>query len=366
VLQTTREALSLSQNLYSGGEAAASLARADSEVQAERARLMELEQQVLLAAIDAFVRVAAGQAVLDLARDNERRLALHQEGVRDRERFGDLTKVDLAQARSRAARATADRIAAEGDLRMALADYQRVAGAAPERLELPAAPDDLPRTLAEALAAASRSWRLLAAEAEVRAAQDDVEVARAALKPRLTLQGELSYVDEPSALLDSQSGASIGAVLAVPLYRGGSDQARVRQSKEVLTQRRYAQDDMARSVEAQITAAWDRSATAADRLQSVQVQLDAATFAVEGVRQEALVGTRSVLEMLDAEEELFRAQVELARGEAERVLAAFGLRAAMAELTAGALDLPVAAYDPDAHLERARGRWFGTAPATGG
>lgn len=351
VLQTLRQSLNLRQSLYSGGENDAALARAESAVRAEQARLLLLEQAVLLEAIAAYVGMARESTVLALAQANERRLEVQLESARERERFGDLTKTDVAQARSRHARAVADRLAAEGQARISAAEYERVVGAPPDVTGLPEPPEALPEALVEALTEGEGSWRILEAEHELAAADDEVALAVAALKPRLTLEGEVSYVEEPSTFLDRQANASIGAVLAVPLYRGGGDRARVRQSRELLTQRRYALDDVRRGVAAEITAAWERLGTAERRLGSIQVQLDAAAFAVDGVRQEALAGLRTVLELLDAEQELFAAEVELASAEAERVLAGYGLQAAIGRLTAADLGLETRPEAADTNLE---------------
>ena len=121
----------------------------------------------------------------------------------------------------------------------------------------------------------------------------------------------------------------------------------------------------ARRVEAAITAAWEATQTSDATIRSIQRQVDAAAFAVEGVRQEALVGARTVLDVLDAEQELFAAEVDLVRAERERVLAAYRLRAAFGRLTAGDLELEVAQYDPETHYRDVKGRWFGLGPKMG-
>lgn len=358
-LQTQRQALSLTQSLYSGGETGAAIARAQALVQAERARLVQLEQEVLLEAVQAYTTVARDAAVLALARGNEERHKLQLDATRDRERFGDVTKTDVAQAETRLARATADRIAAEGALATGQADYRRVVGAAPGTLELPEPPEDEPATLEEAVARAQESWRWQEASHEVTAARDEVDVAMAGLKPRLSLGAELGYAAEPGWQQDQRSGASIGATLSVPLYQGGGGHARVRQSKDLLQQRRYARDDALRRAEAEIAAAWQAIATADARIRSLQAQVDSAGFALEGVRQEALVGARLVLDVLDAEQELFAAEVALVEVRGERVLAGYRLRAALGRLTARELALPVAYHDPQPHHDEASGRWFG-------
>jgi outer membrane protein len=357
--QGLKQALTLTQSVYSGGETTAAIAQAENQVRAERARLAALEQDVLLEAVAAYTAVAREQAILELARRNEERLRLQRDATRDRERFGDLTKTDIAQAETRHARATAGRIQAEGDLAVAAAEYRRLVGSRPESLTLPEPPDGLPASLDEAVAAAEDSWRWQAASFEVAAARDAVTVSRAGLKPKLSLGGALSYAEDGGSGSAQGGNAAIGATLAVPLYQGGGEYARLRQSKELLSLRRYGREDALRAAEAEIVSAWEAMQTAEAAIRAIQVQVDAAGFALDGVRQEALVGTRAVVDILDAEQELFTAEVDLVRAERERVLAGYRLRAAVGRLRASDLTLAVEQRDPEAHYRDVNGRWFG-------
>jgi outer membrane protein len=364
-LPAARQALNLTQSLYNGGGTRAAVRRAEDAVRAERARLAQLEQELLLEAVAAYTAVARDRAVLELARRNEKRLRVQLDATRDRERFGDVTRTDIFQAESRLARAAAERVAAEGSLQAASAEYRRVVGEWPARPELPPAPDGPPASLDEALAAAEGSWRWQAASFELAAARGEVAVALAALKPRLTLGGEVSYADDSGPYRDAGANAAIGATLAVPLYQGGGEHARVRQAKELVAQRRYGVDDALRAVEAEITLAWEAHRTAEAAIRSARQQVDTAAFALDGVRQEALVGARAVLDVLDAEQELFAAEVDLARAERERVLAAYRLRAAVGRLTARDLALPVTYHAPEEHYRDVSARWFGLGPKMG-
>ena len=145
----------------------------------------------------------------------------------------------------------------------------------------------------------------------------------------------------------------------MPLYQGGAEYARLRQSQELQAQRRDALDEARRAAAAEVAAAFEDERTVTARLHSLQVQADAAAFALDGVVQEARVGARSVIDVLDAEAELFRDEVELVRAQGARVVAAYRLRAATGRLTADELGLAVPAYDPVAHYRAVRNRWFG-------
>ena len=253
----------------------------------------------------------------------------------------------------------ADRIAAEGDLAVVSADYARIFDGQPDDPFMPPIPAGLPVSLDEALAQAEGSWQWQAAGFDLAAAEQQVAVALAAMKPRLSLGGEVSYVQDGGRDYGSGGGAAFGATLSVPLYQGGGDHARVRQSKELFTQRRYGREDARRASESEVTAAWEAGRTAEAQIDSIRRQIRTATLAVAGVREEAQVGARSVVDVLDAEREQFAAEVELARVERDRLVAAYRLLAAVGHLTARDLGLAVIYADPQAHLEATRGRWLG-------
>ena len=253
----------------------------------------------------------------------------------------------------------------KGALKVSAADYRRLTGDWPGRLDLPPASDELPGTLDDALAEVEANWRWQAATFDLAAARNDVAVSLGDLKPKLTMGAELSYAEDGGGSGRSGGNAAIGATLTVPLYQGGGEYARVRQSKELLTQRRYGRDDALRVAEAEIAAAWEARQTTEAAIRSIQVQVDAAAFALDGVRQEALVGARTVLDVLDAERERFTAEVDLARAEREHVVDTYRLLASVGRLTARDLALPVAYYDPEDHFQAVKRKWIGLGPKVG-
>lgn len=356
-LASARQALVLTQPVYTGGAVAADTSRAENAVRAERARLRQSEQDVLVDAVEAFTAVVRDQAILELARRNERRLEQQLAATRDRNRFGELTLTDVAQAETRLARAEADRSRADSELLVSQARFRRVVGAEPEGLvaaeALREAPDaGVPADLAALPQVEAASFALAAA-------RDDIALAKAQLKPRLSLDGEVAYEHEPSTLIDQQGSLRLGASLVVPLYQGGGEFARVRQSRQIAFERQNALDDTRRLAEEALAAARAELHSATARIAALQVQADRAAFALEGVRQEALVGARTVLDILNAEQELFAAEVALTDAQRDQVVASYRLAAAEGRLDVAALGLPVEAYDPEAHYGVVRDKWFG-------
>jgi TolC family type I secretion outer membrane protein len=362
-LRTLRTAVGVEQPVYTGGEARARIGRAEELIRAERARLEVVEQEVFVAAIDAFTAVLRDQRIVDLSLANEARLLTQLQGVQRRFRFGELTSTDVAQAESRYARGIADREAATGRLETSGAAFRRVIGDPPGTLIAPAAPSGLPESLDAALVFLDDHPLVRAARFDVAAAGDEIDSALAALKPRLSIRGDAGYVQDPGGNTNWQSDMSIGAVLSVPLYQGGGEYARIRQTRQSLTEQRYALQAARRQVQEEVTAAWHALLTARARSDSLARQVEAATLALDGVQQEARVGARTVLDVLDAEQELFEAEVAITAAERDNVVAAFRVIAGMGMLTARALDLDTVLFDPEAYYREVREAWRGTGVA---
>jgi TolC family type I secretion outer membrane protein len=357
---TTQGGIALDQQIYNGGETGANTTRAENLVRLERARLVAFEQQVLLDAVTVYTNLLAAEAVLDFAIQNENRLLRQLQATRDRFEVGEVTRTDVAQAEAALAGATADRVQAEGELVAAKADYRRVVNQEPGRLVVPEPLRALPESEAQAQQIAEvGNPNITAAQFDLAAARADVDVARSALLPRLSVRGELTYADEPNQVLDWQREASIGANLVVPLYQGGGEYARVRQTRQTVRQREDDLEAAFRAVRNEVTAAWQALLTATTQIESISEEVRANLIAVEGARQEALVGQLTTLDVLDTESNLFQSQVDLVRSRRDQIVASYRLKAAVGELTVVGIDLPVQPYDPEAYYLDVRDRLFG-------
>ena len=365
-LGTLSSSLVIDQDIYNGGETIANTSRAESLVRVDRARLQATEQDVLLDAVTAYTDLLTALAVLELAIQNESRLQRQLQATRDRFEVGEVTRTDVAQAEARLAGALSDRTQAEGAIRSAEATYRAVINQEPVRLTAPPRLTDLPPREEEAQELAqSFNPTITAAQYNLQAARSGVDVAESALLPRLSFRGELTYTEEPSLALDWQRVASVGANLTVPLYQGGAEYSRVRQTKHVFRQRREDLETAYRLVREEVTDAWQTMMTATATIESIGEQVRAAEIALEGSRQEALVGQRTVLDVLDQEQDLFEAEVDLVRAQRAQIIASYRLKSAIGQLTAEGVGLPVEPYDPGAHYDRVRDRWFGLGPEIG-
>jgi len=353
--------IEVEQPIYRGGRTVADVSRAENVVRAGRAQLAITEQSVLLEAVTAYMNVVRDQAVLDLAINNEDVLARQLQASRDRFEVGEVTRTDVSQAESRLAGATADRISAAGNLRASRATFERVIGIVPGQLIQPPIPGDLPTSLETSIAQAETGAPpVIAAVFSERAAADGIDLARGALLPEVTVSGQVSRTYEPSSQLDRQDSASITAQVRVPLYQAGAVSSQVREARFNAGQARIEVDEARRTAIEEAIRAWEFLTTARASIDSLNAQVAAAEIALEGVRQEALVGSRTVLDVLDAEQELLDARVSLVTAQRDEVVAAYEVLSAVGVLTARARGLPVDYYDVERDYEATRNRLWGT------
>lgn len=351
--------LTLQQPLYSGGETVAGTRRAESEVRSGRARLADVEQQLLASTVAAYAAVVRARNVRRYSEENLDRLRRYQAAVRERFQVAEVTLTDVAQAESRVSGAIADLAQAEGELEAAVSEYQRVVGRPPGAL-VPARPlAGLPAGLDEALARAIDNPRLRQAMFDLEAARAQIQVDTAQLLPDVNLVGELSRSDHPADNRDTRDVAAVRAELVVPLYQRGAEYARVRQSKQTAIQRRYDMTDTERGVRREVIRSFEALRAARQQIAALDGQVAAAAAALRGVREEAVAGVRTVLDVLNAELELFTTQIRYERALESEVVTSYQLKAAVGELSLAGLGLGDGGYDPGAYYREVRNRLFG-------
>lgn len=353
--------ITVRQPLYLGGRTEANVEVAENAIRAARSGLEAMEQRVLQSVVEAYMNVVRDQAVLGLAQNNQEVLERQLRATRDRFTVGEITRTDVSLAEARVAEANANRIAAEADLRAARATYEQVVGIAPGFLEMPPLPPGLPGSLEETVEQArSQNPTVISADFTQRSARANIDAAFADLLPQVNLEAGLSRAWNQSSTVSRQDTARIGATVRVPLYQGGAPDSRTREARHVANQRTIEVEEARRSAIEQAVRSWELFSTSAARIDALEAQIRAAEVALEGVRQEAQVGARTVLDQLDAERELLNARVNLVRAQRDRVVAAHGLLSAVGRLTARQLDLPVGYYDVERDYQAARDRWWGT------
>ena len=352
--------LSVNQSVYDGGRTEISVRQAETNVQTERSRLFTAEQNVMLSGATAFVDVISARSVVELQTNNLNRLEKQLEATRERFKVGEVTRTDVAQAEARVDRAKADKIKATGDLTSSNSTYQRVFGKRAGELQPPEKVKDLPREITEAVNyALENNFSLIAAKFEELSALDGVSLSQSSLRPTVTVSGSASHSETSGDADSSSTSLSLNANISIPLYQAGAVYSGIRSAKEEANRRRILVEAARRNVIETSSKAFTAWTTARAQAEALEAEVASAEIALEGVEQEALVGARTVLDVLDAEQERLSAQVRLVRASRDNFVAAYTLLSALGKLTAKNLGLPVEIYNYDKNFVRVRNLYYG-------
>lgn len=350
--------VSLSQTVYSGGRIGHAVSAAEANVLAGRENLRSVEQQVLASVIEAYVGVQRDMQILQIRQDNLAVLRRQLDESNARFEVGEITRTDVAQSESRLASSEADLANAQAQLSVSRAAYAAVVGQAPTNLvtppELPGVPTDFEQALDVGLV---ENPSIVAADYTLQAAEARVAAARSAYLPQAGLtasyggSGDLSDFD-----LADRSSLTVGAQISVPLFTGGLNASRVAQALETANAAKIAIDGERRGVLQDVSSAYARVVSTKATVTAGNEAVRAATVAAEGVRQEAQVGLRTTLDVLNQELELRSAQVQLVSAVASAYIAQSSLLAAMGRLEGPNLVPSLEAYDAAANTDAVRGR----------
>lgn len=353
--------LTVTQPLYRGGRTTAGTNRAQSQVMSQRASLIATEQQVFGNSVNSYVSVIQDQELLQLDLNNEQVLAKQLQATNDRFRVGEITRTDVAQAEAALAGATATRQAAEGTLATARASFEQYIGEVPGKLVEPQ-PLKLPTVnldQARALASANNP-NVVAALFNDSAAKDNFDLQYSALMPNVALQGTAFRNENVVQNNLRQTGAQVLANLTVPIFQGGAEYAAIRQARQAEQQARKQVDDARRTATQSLVSAWETYQAAKSTISSTRAQIRSNEIALEGVQREAIVGSRTTLDVLNAEQALLQSRTTLVQNLASFVNASYSVAAAVGRLTARDLNLNVSFYDETAYYNAVRDRWIGT------
>jgi outer membrane protein len=349
------------QTLFNGYQTANRTRQAEAQVSAARATLAVIEQNVMLNGATAYMNLLRDAAILDLQRRNVEVLQEQLRQTRDRFNVGEVTKTDVAQSESRLAAGRSQVLAAESNYTTSRAFFRQVIGREPGKLAA-AAPVDrfAPKTLKNAISTGRGDHPNVAASMfGIDVAQLQVKINEGALLPTVTASANVQNNWEISPTTLEQFSASVVGQVTVPIYQGGQEYAVIRQSKETLGQKRLDLETARDQVQQTVTQSWGQLEAAKAQIEATQAQVNAAEIALNGVREEARVGQRTTLDVLNAQQELVNARVALVTAQRDRVVASYTLLAAVGGLYAQTLGLKVPVYDPIVHYEQIRDSWAG-------
>ncbi len=332
--------------LFDGGVNRLELESAKEVVLATRARLVAVEQQVLLRAAEAFMEVRRAQENVALRNNNVRVLRQEVRAAKDRFEVGEVTRTDVALAEARLSAAQSNLASAEGALVRSIEEFRNVVGRKPGNLQTPTSLPKLPGSVDRAKALAVRNHpEMTQAQHNVTASELGIQLAEAALNPTVTLRGSVDMTQNFGNQGFSQGG-TVGVRAQGPIYQGGRLSALIRKAMARRDEARGNLHVVRHNVQQNVGNAYVLLRVARSSKEAFRDQVRAATVAFRGVREEATLGARTTLDVLDAEQELLDARANLISAEVDEMIAAYTVLATIGQLTADSLKLNVPLYDP--------------------
>ena len=355
--------LALQQNVFDGFRTYNNVKGAEAVVEAGREDLRAAEINVLLNATTAHMNVVRDQAIVNLRQNNVKVLAEQLRATQDRFKVGEVTRTDVAQAESGLAQSQADLSIAQGTLYGDQALFAQYIGHPPGTLKDPGPPERLlPKSLPAAIEIAqAENPGILGAIFRERAQEHQVKVAKGQLLPSLTLNASYTRSAEPfgSPSVSDLEDTRVFGQLTVPLYQAGSVSAQIRSAIETLSQTRQQIDEQRELARQTLSSQWGLIIAARGNVAAGKSATEATRIALEGVREEERVGQRTILDVLNSEQQYLNAQVNLVSFQRDLVVASYGVLASMGRLTAYDISLEAELYDPTRYYGEVKDAWIG-------
>ena len=349
----------LVQPLFRGFRVVNTVAEAEATVRSGRETLRTVEQSVLLEAVTAYLDVVRDQAIVRLRENNVTVLTRDLRATQDRFNVGEVTRTDVAQAQARRAAAVSALDLAKSNLQTSRATYERVIGHPPSNLVEPKPSGLVPKTLADSTEISAReNPAVVAALYREQGARHAIDRIRGERLPSAQLEAGYQQRFDQQVGFDSQQTTTITGRLTVPFYSGGEVEARIRQAKHTHVGRLQEIEQARTEVLAQVVAAWSQLIAAKAQLESDQASVDANRIALAGVREEERVGQRTLLDVLNAEQELLNSEVNLVTTKRNLVVASYNVLSTIGRLNSQELGVASLVYDPEAHYLEVRRKWF--------
>ncbi len=356
------------ETVFNGNRTLNSIRQAESQVFGAREQLRNTEQNTFLSAVTAYMDVLEDTAILDLDNNNVDVLKEQLRETRDRFTVGEVTRTDVAQAEASLAQGQGTALSAVATLQAAVARYRQFIGDQPTSLA-PVKPlmRPLPKTLPEAISISQIEHPAISASLHgVDAAQLQVKIAEGALYPTIGLSASVTNQYDASGIpgFHVLSGQIMGQI-NIPIYQGGAEYATTRQAKESLSQQEIQTDSLRNQVRQAVVAAWGLNQAAVGVVRAARASVSANEVALTGVREEAKVGQRTTLDVLNAQQALLQARTTLVQAEHDQVVDSYQLLSAIGRLNIPTLGLVVAEYDPRVHFDQVKSKWIGLRTPSG-
>jgi len=353
----------LQETLFDGYQTINRIRSAESQVLGAREQLRNTEQNTLLTGVTAYMDVLRDTALLELQRNNVLVLQEQLRETRDRFTVGEVTRTDVAQAEASLSSAQSTELSAEATLEASIARYRQTIGDEPKMLA-PAKPivRPLPKTLPESISISQVEHPAIVAQLHgVDAALLSVKIAEGALAPSVGLTASVSKNYDLNNIPGNR--AAVGEIMGqvtIPIYQGGAEYASIRQSKESLSVQELTADSTRDQIRQNVVSAWGLNQAAVGVVRAARAAVAANEVALAGVREEAKVGQRTTLDVLNAQQSLLQSRSNLVSAEHDQVVNSYSLLSQIGRLNVPTLGLAVAEYDPRVHFDQVKNKWIGT------
>lgn len=349
------------QPVFNGFRTLNSVRVAEATVRSGRETLRSVEQSVLLDAATAYVDVVRDQNIVKLRENNVDVLTRELKATQDRFSVGEVTRTDVAQAEARRAAAISALDLARANLQTSRANFERTIGYPASKLTEQRPPVNLlPKSQSEAIEITLRENPTIVGALYIeQAARYTVDLTWGELLPSVNLNAQYNKTYDSTSLTDEIAATTVTGTLNVPLYDAGDVRARVRQAKQTHVSRLQQIEQARTEAKAATISAWSNLVAARAAIEADQVQVTATQTALTGVREEERVGQRTLLDVLNAEQEALNAQVQLVTDKRNLVVASYALLATCGRLSIPELGNTDIAYDVEAHHNEVRRKWWG-------
>jgi outer membrane protein len=359
--------LTVTQTLFNGNQTANKTRAAESQVSGAREALRVLEETVLLGAATVYMDYLRDAAIVEVQRSNVVVLEQTLRQTRDRYGVGTVTPTDVAQAEAQLAAGKSQQLTAEANLVTTRANFRRIIGNEPANLA-PGSPVDrfLPKSPTSAVVLSLiENPNVTAAMYGIDVNYLQVKINEGALFPTVSLQTSVQQAYEQTLTVFRAFGASTAVQVSAPIYQGGAEYSLIRQSEENLVQQRLNLEMVRDQTRANTVTAWGQLVAGKAQVGAAESQVAASELALTGVRQEATVGQRTTLDVLNAQQALVNARVALVTAQHDRVVASYAVLSTVGRLSPQVLNLPTTSYDPSVHYQQVRDNWYGVGTPDG-
>jgi outer membrane protein len=335
----------VSKKIYDGGKTSQNIKIADTKLIANGSRLTAIENQVLLSAVKAYFNLLKEQDLLDVAVKNKDVIQRQLEATKDRFDVGDLTITDVSQAEARLSDANANLVRAEADLNSAKAIFFSDIGLEPVDVFYPEEIPVLPQNLQILVDDVKKlNPKVINARKMKLVYEEELKLSLKEMSLSVDIQASANQAWEPNTFFEEQRYFDVSANLKMPLYKGGKDKAIIRKSREKLNKANSEIDDILRQEAEKAMLIWNNIESLNSQITAFKSSIRANEIALDGVVQEENVGARTVIDVLDAENELFMARANLIRANTSHYIATYELLEVTGRMTARDLNLPVSSF----------------------